>query len=338
MVEKLLEELKKVSLKRVLLLVSLFIFVSAIVYLSILSNATETVAYTPFNTERFSNMLKYKAQNLDEILNYEYSDISSKDKELAYIYLLRKLKTKNLNIVLYKIKRGENFWQVAKKFNVNIDTIIGANPELKSLIAKENQEIIVLSKPGVIHEIKDKDETIDLLSELYKVDKEKIIETNNIKNKFKIGDILFIPDAKPVYMTEELASLYKKRSMFRSPLCGVYTCLLGKRIHPVTGEHQFHDAVDIRAKIGTWVGASAAGTVVYAGWLDNLGYCVKIAHKDGYTTVYGHLSKIYVKAGQKVKQGQLIAKTGNTGRTTGPHLHFAIYKNGRPEDPLKYLW
>lgn len=331
-------ELKKVSIKRILLLSFLFVFILIIVYLSILSNATETVAYTPFNTERFSNMLKYKAQNLDEILNYEYSDISKKDKELAYIYLLRKLKTKNLNMVLYKIKRGENFWQVAKKFNINIDTIIGANPELINLIARENQEIIVLSKRGVIHEIKDKEENLDLLSELYKVDKEKIINANNINDKLKIGDILFIPDAKPVYMTEELASLYRKRSMFRSPLCGVYTCLFGNRIHPITEEHQFHDAVDIRAKIGTWVGASAAGTVVYAGWLDNLGYCVKIAHKDGYTTVYGHLSKIYVKNGQKVKAGQLIAKTGNTGRTTGPHLHFAIYKNGRPENPLKYLW
>ncbi len=331
-----LDELKKVSAKRVLILVSLFLFVVVIVYLSILSNVTETVAYSPFNAGRFSNILK--GQNLDEILNYEYSDISAKDKELAYIYLLRKLKTKNLNFVLYKIKRGENFWQVAKKFHVNIDTIIGANPELKSLISKENQEIIVLSKPGVIHEIKDKEESFDLLSKLYKVDKGKIIKANDIKGKFKIGDVLFIPEAKPVYISEELANLYKKRSMFRSPLCGVYTCLFGKRIHPITHEPQFHDAVDIGAKIGTWVGASAAGTVVYAGWLNNLGYCVKIAHKDGYTTLYGHLSKIYVKTGQKVKQGQLIAKTGNTGRTTGPHLHFAIYKNGKPENPLKYLW
>lgn len=338
MFKKIIIELKKVSIKRILLLCFIFVFVLSIVYLSILSNATETIAYTPFNTERFSNLLKYKAQNLEEILNYEYLDISEKDKELAYIYLLKKLKVKNINFVLYKIKRGENFWQIAKRFNVNIDTIIGANPELISLIAKENQEIIVPSKRGVIHEIKDKEENIDLLSELYKVEKESIIKANNIKEKLKIGDILFIPDAKPVYMKEELANLYKKRSMFRSPLAGVYTCLFGKRIHPITGELQFHDAVDIRAKIGTWVGASAAGTVIYAGWLDNLGYCVKIAHQDGYTTLYGHLSKIYVKTGQKVKTGQLIAKTGNSGRTTGPHLHFAIFKNGKPENPLKYLW
>jgi len=335
----LLEQIRNISGKKIILLSTLTIFIGVIVYLSILSNASETVAFTPFNTEKFSNMLKYRAQDLNEIVNDQFSEISAKDKELAYIYLMKKLKTKDIVFIIYKVKNGENFWQVAKKFRINIDTIIGVNPELKTLTAKLNQEIIVPLKKGVIHEVKDKEETLDLLSELYSIDKEKIKKINNMKNeKLKIGDVLFIPDAKPVYMTKELSELYQKRNMFRSPLFGVYTSLFGSRIHPVTGEQCFHEAVDIRAKIGTWVGAAADGVVTFAGWDGNLGYCVKISHKDGYSTLYGHLSKIYVKPGQKVKAGKLIAKTGNTGRTTGPHLHFAIYKNGVAQNPLKYLW
>jgi murein DD-endopeptidase MepM/ murein hydrolase activator NlpD len=106
----------------------------------------------------------------------------------------------------------------------------------------------------------------------------------------------------------------------------------------VQGVSKFHNGVDIATPIGTWVGAAAAGTVVEAGWSNGFGNYIKIKHNNGYSTLYGHLSQICVHSGQKVKAGSLIAKSGNTGRTTGPHLHFSIFKGDVVLNPLDYLW
>lgn len=339
LIQKIKQEKKQISLKRILILFCFLFIVVSIAAISIFMSAKESVALSSLKEEKLTNLLKEKGQNLNELFKDNYADICKRDKELAYIYLNKKLKAKDLMIVLHKIKNGENFWTVAKKYGVNIDTVVGANPELNDLKARLNQELILPSKRGVLHQVLDKEESLDLIAKLYKVDKEKIKQSNNLKNdKINILDVLFIPGAKPVYMSENLRQLYVKRSMFRSPLCGTYTSLFGTRIHPVTGEKHGHQAVDIRAKIGTWVGAAADGVVVFAGWDENLGYYVKIQHKDGYNTIYGHLSKIYVRPYQKVFAGKLIAKTGNSGRTTGPHLHFAIFKNGVALNPLNFLW
>ena len=89
--------------------------------------------------------------------------------------------------------------------------------------------------------------------------------------------------------------------------------------------------------IGTAVMASSGGTVTRAGWGSGYGYVVYIQHADGRETRYGHLSKVLVSVGQKVSQGQKIALSGNTGRSTGPHLHFEIRINGQAVNPLNYL-
>ena len=338
-VEQLKAESKSICPKRVTVLIGLFLFMTAIVFASILVNANQSMAIHPPKLDAFEDILKSKGQNLEALDSDKYAEICGRDKELAYYFLRKNLMAKDVKVALYKVKSGENYWGIAKNFGVNIDTVIGANPELKDLLARLNYEIIVPSKTGVIHQVTDKDESIELLAELYKTTEDEIKGANNIRgSRLKHGSVIFIPGAKPVYMHENLKELYAKRSMFRSPLSGTYTSLFGTRTHPVTGEKHGHNAVDIRASIGTWVGAAADGTVTYAGWLGNLGYTVKIRHKDGYETLYGHLSKIHVKPGDKVFAGKLIAKTGNSGRTTGPHLHFAMYRNGRYVDPMKYLW
>ncbi len=339
LLQKIKQEKKNISFKRIVILFSFILIIASVIAVSIFISAKESIALSSLKEEKLFNLLKEKGQNLNELFKDNYADICKRDKELAYIYLQKKLKAKDIAIVLHIIKLGENFWTVAKKYGVNIDTVIGSNPELEDLKARLNQELIIPVKNGVLHQVLEKEETIDLIAELYKVDKEKIKSTNNLKKeKLDILDILFIPGAKPVYMSDNLKQLYAKRSMFRSPLSGTYTSLFGTRTHPITGEKHGHMAVDIRAKIGTWVGAAADGVVVFAGWDENLGYYIKIQHKDGYSTIYGHLSKIYVRPYQKVFAGKLIAKTGNSGRTTGPHLHFAIYKNGVALNPLNFLW
>lgn len=100
---------------------------------------------------------------------------------------------------------------------------------------------------------------------------------------------------------------------------------------------RMHKGVDWAVPTGTAVRASCGGTVVSAGWSSGYGYCVTLRHPDGRQTRYAHLSKILVSSGQKVDQNQKIALSGNTGRSTGPHLHFEIIINGSQVNPLKYL-
>lgn len=106
------------------------------------------------------------------------------------------------------------------------------------------------------------------------------------------------------------------------------------RRHPVTGKVRPHNGVDFKAPVGTPVYAPADGVVTFAGYQRAAGYYVIVRHTDRYSTVYMHLSKIDVKNGQKVMVGEVIAKTGNTGRTTGPHLHYEVRVNDKPVDPL----
>ena len=108
----------------------------------------------------------------------------------------------------------------------------------------------------------------------------------------------------------------------------------GRRKAPTKGASTYHQGIDWAIPRGTAVYASSGGTVTRAGWSSSYGYCVYIQHPDGVETRYAHNSKLLVKVGQSVKQGQSIALSGNTGDSFGAHLHFEIRKNGKPIDPF----
>lgn len=99
----------------------------------------------------------------------------------------------------------------------------------------------------------------------------------------------------------------------------------------------FHTGVDFAGAVGTNIWASDGGVVIHAGWKGNYGYCVIIDHQNGYTTYYAHCSKLLVKKGDKVAQGDIIAKVGNTGRSYGAHVHFEVRYNGKTQNPLNYI-
>ena len=98
-----------------------------------------------------------------------------------------------------------------------------------------------------------------------------------------------------------------------------------------------HTGIDIAAPYGKPIAGADSGEVIYSGWWDGYGKAVVIDHGRGYTTVYGHMSRIYMQTGQKVEKNQVIGLVGSTGFSTGPHLHFEIRYNGKPVDPLAYL-
>ena len=121
------------------------------------------------------------------------------------------------------------------------------------------------------------------------------------------------------------------------PVDGRVTCPFGPRIHPITHRPSFHNGVDLGASYGTPIHAAANGLVVHSGWWGAYGQAVIIDHGSGLSTMYGHMSSIAVGDGQTVHRGQIIGYVGSTGWSTGPHLHFTVFKNGDAVNPLGFF-
>jgi murein DD-endopeptidase MepM/ murein hydrolase activator NlpD len=121
------------------------------------------------------------------------------------------------------------------------------------------------------------------------------------------------------------------------PVYGRITSHMGWRKNPFGRGYEFHSGIDITAPKGSKVLATADGVVEFAGWYGDYGKTVIIRHPSGYLTLYGHLSKIDVKEGQRVKAGDVVGRVGSTGRSTGPHLHYEVIKDNKPIDPSKFL-
>jgi murein DD-endopeptidase MepM/ murein hydrolase activator NlpD len=142
--------------------------------------------------------------------------------------------------------------------------------------------------------------------------------------------------------TNLIEKLEQKRNLLAStpsirPVDGWITSKFGYRTSPFTGRKEFHAGLDIANKKGTKLIATANGTISYAAKKMYIGNLIKIDHGFGRVTKYGHLKKILVKRGQKVKRGDVIGLLGNSGRSTGPHVHYEVRINGTPVNPLKYI-
>ena len=121
------------------------------------------------------------------------------------------------------------------------------------------------------------------------------------------------------------------------PINGEITSPFGWRTHPVFGSARFHSGLDIGADYGDPVVAADGGVIVHADWLGGYGKAVIIDHGNGLQTLYGHNSELVVSEGQGVSKGQMIARAGSTGYSTGPHVHFEVRSGGSPVDPTGYL-
>lgn len=121
------------------------------------------------------------------------------------------------------------------------------------------------------------------------------------------------------------------------PIRGQISSHFGMRHHPVTGVRKFHTGLDIRASMGTDVKATADGIVCFSGWTSGSGHIVVVEHGHGFSTAYAHNKENFVKVGQTVKKGEKIAASGSSGISTGPHLHYEVWKNGKQIDPNQFL-
>ncbi len=263
--------------------------------------------------------------------------VSNIESRIKYLYL----KTKGIKFYIYKVSRRENLWTIAKKYGYSVHTIIGCNPQLKTYNVNEGQKLLIPNIGGTLHPVQSGD-TLETVSKMYGIDEALLKNTNlGLTNNLQKEIFIFIPGKRPLVnlLNDKMQEKYALRNLFTSPLGGRISSPFGKRRHPVTGKTSRHGGIDIAVREGTLVGAAASGIVTVASYdVGHYGVAVFIDHQNGYITHYGHLSKILVRHGQKIRQGQIIARSGSTGRSTGPHLHFTIKRNGVNIDPLQFLW
>ena len=241
-------------------------------------------------------------------------------------------------IIDYEVVKGDTLGSIADKFGISIDTIKWAN-SLKTEKLIPGQSLRIPPVTGIVHRVGAGD-TIYSLAKKYKSDAQKIL--NFPANDFadldtfalNVGQILFVPDgvepsAAPIFRTAPVPQFIAGAGgKFMWPTQGIITQ------YPVS----YHMAVDIANPSLPPVAAGEAGTVSFAGCLRyGYGCHVIINHSDGFQTLYAHLSSYNVSAGDAVGRGQVIGRVGSTGRSTGPHLHFEVRKNGVPLNPLSYL-
>jgi len=237
--------------------------------------------------------------------------------------------TRELHIVFHTVKRGETLSAIAQKYGVSMDTICGTNNLRSYDLINEGITLKIPNKDGILYKMNSGGDIVSL-SKKYKIPVNRILSENSIKNPdfVPVGSFIFIPDARP----QNIVSGFMWPAATR-----IITCGYGWRRSPFSGGgKEFHQGLDIRSNY-SWVRSSKYGKVTYTGWLGGYGKTIIIAHPGGWKTLYAHLSRIIVNRNQYVRQGQTIGRSGNTGRSTGPHLHFEVIKSGRHKNPYYYL-
>jgi len=235
----------------------------------------------------------------------------------------------------YKVQSSDTVSGIAQKYKVSVGAIIASNSIPNARRIQAGTILKIPNVDGIPHLVKSGD-TLSKISASYNIPLEVILDINDIKSdNIKPGETIFIPGAR----MNDIDLRLSLGETFMYPLQTKFiTSRYGMRKDPFTGALQFHDGVDFRANTGTTVMASMDGVVelVSQNWL--YGKYIIIRHSNGYKTLYGHLNSYSVKQGDKVARGRKIAESGNTGYSTGPHLHFGAYdKNGAKVNPLELL-
>lgn len=249
-------------------------------------------------------------------------------------------------ITEYRVQEGDTVSAIAQKFGVSMDTIMWENNLKKIDAIKPKQILRILPVTGVRHMVK-RGETIYSIAKTYQVDAQSVIDypfntfTNDETFALNAGQEIIIPDGiKP---SEVIIDTQKYTAKTVAPIPGVVG--EGNFMWPTSGTisqkfYWYHKAVDIANSSNPVILAAQGGTVVTAGWnAGGYGNFVVIDHGNGYKTLYAHMlnNSMVVQAGQKVKQGQKLGVMGNTGRSTGTHLHFEVKSPNGNVDPLSLL-
>ncbi len=258
----------------------------------------------------------------------------------------KKTKQPRDKIIYYTVQTGDTVSTIAEKFGISVNTILWENNLSAYSIIRPGDKLAILPFSGVTHKIA-RGETLSKIAKKYNVSEDKILKANKINNSslLKVGDKLLIPGGtKTRYArtsTRSYTGISAIKNIVKAPSARP---VAGNKMNWPTVGHRItqyyswrHHGLDIANKIGTPIYAADAGVVERAKWSRGYGYNIVINHGGGKKTRYAHLSKFYVKKGQKVSKGETIGAMGSTGWSTGPHLHFEVIINGKRYNPLNYI-
>ncbi|WP_419821963.1 peptidoglycan DD-metalloendopeptidase family protein [Anoxybacterium hadale] len=278
-------------------------------------------------------------------------NIDARDKVLEYMM------TGAVEKKIHQVQQGETFSGIAKTYGIKQSDLQVSNPNItpdKLQIGQEislNQIVPLVTVQTV--EVAEYIETIPFeityenTASLFK--KEQTVKSKGVNGEKDVvaeivrnnGLEVSRKEISATILSEPVSQVVLVGTKDPPPLIGT-----GNLIYPIRGTltsrygtrwGRLHSGIDLAAPIGTKIKASDGGKVIFAGYNGSLGYMVKIDHGGGKVTLYGHCSKLFVKVGDRVYQGQHIANVGNTGRSTGPHVHFEVHINGNTKNPLNYL-
>ena len=229
------------------------------------------------------------------------------------------------------VARGDTLSGIAERYNMTVQRIRTLNSLTNPHFISPGQTLLLMERPPEPrrHRVR-AGENLSVIAANHGVTVAAIVDLNDLTriNQLSIGQVLSIPAAASV---SEQARSQSSASGMIWPVIGRISSYFGPR----WGTR--HTGLDIAAPTGTEIRAVRAGRVEKAGWWGGYGNCIIINHGDGVRTLYAHASRLLVKHGERVVQGQVIARVGSTGNSTGPHVHFEVRVDSRFKDPLNFL-
>ena len=267
-------------------------------------------------------------KNLHQVSNkllHQLQEDEARKDALLGVKSNNEIKEESFQKISYKVQPGDTLSQISKKYNISIDSIISSTGITKHRVLKVGQTLSIPPKEGFYYKVK-RNDRLFTIAQSHKVAFKSVIEANpNINlNLLEPNTEVFLPGAKPIVIVSAWFAPVSSR---------IITSGFGWRTWP---RKAFHKGLDLKAFYAPVV-AAKTGEVIYAGWLGGYGKAIVLSHENGYKTLYAHLSTIYVKIGTKIPQGRLIAKSGDTGYSFGPHLHFEVSYQGMNVNPAKFL-
>jgi len=233
----------------------------------------------------------------------------------------------------YTFERGDMIGPVALRAGLNEDTLISVNNITNTRLMQIGQVIRIPNQDGIYYTVRTGD-TLESIAERHGTTVYHIKMVNEIfSDTVAYNTRLFIPGARMNWVERQEIN----GDLFIWPVRGRITSGFGFRRCPFTGVRQFHTGIDIGAPTGTPVRAAMAGRVARVGYDRVFGNTVVINHHSGYRTLYAHLSVIRVRPGANVQTGERIGDVGSTGLSTGPHLHFTVYRHGTMVNPRSLM-
>lgn len=313
-------------------------------------------AVTDEYTKEKDNVI-YKEVGFEEDVEIRKTNVRLKNIS-SYSEARKRILTGGSKEITYKIKKGDSIYGICEEYSITVDELKKNNPKLDIDMIHEGEELIItkasaavsvrtVSQEKYAEKIEYKTKVVKNNS-MYKGNSKVIQEGKNGKRVVTAkvirvnGDKVSKTEISSKTITKPVTKIIEKGT--KEP---PKTAATGSLTNPVPGFSvtsyfgyrwgRLHEGVDLAGPVGTTVRSADGGRVVSAGWYGAYGICVEIDHENGMTTRYAHCNDTLVSAGERVYKGQAIALSGNTGRSTGPHLHFEVRVNGSVVDPFNYI-